>query len=46
MSRLDYITIAIVAVCILAIVFLVYKMTDLFKGETPADLTETVTHSV
>ncbi|HHM21495.1 MAG TPA: SPOR domain-containing protein [Bacteroidetes bacterium] len=36
MSRLDYITIGIVAACILAIVFLVYKMTDLFDDQ-PAD---------
>lgn len=35
MSRLDYITIAIVAACILAIIFLVYKMTDLFSDKQP-----------
>ncbi|MCB0640169.1 MAG: SPOR domain-containing protein [Phaeodactylibacter sp.] len=34
MSRLDYFTIAIVAVCILAIVFLLYRATDLFKKDT------------
>ncbi len=33
MSRLDYITIAIVIACILAIIFLVYKMTDLFTDK-------------
>lgn len=33
MSRLDYFTIAIVAVCILAILFLLYRTTPLFKGE-------------
>ena len=36
MSRLDFITIAIVAACILAIIFLVFKMTDLFNQPTPA----------
>ncbi len=37
MSRLDYITIAIVAACILAIIFLVYKMTDLFNEQPVVD---------
>ena len=38
MSRLDYFTIAIVAVCILAIVFLLYKTTDIFgKKDKPAE---------
>ena len=37
MSRLDYITIAIVAACILAIIFLVYKMTDLFNEKPATD---------
>ena len=41
MSRLDYITIGIVAACILAIIFLVYKMTDLFKEPTSTDAIET-----
>ncbi|MCB0675417.1 MAG: SPOR domain-containing protein [Saprospiraceae bacterium] len=43
MSRLDYFTIAIVVVCILAIVFLLYKTTDLFKKDNQLpdqDLTE------
>lgn len=40
MSRLDYITMAIVAICILAIVFLVYKMTDLFGGNSDGDTIE------
>ena len=31
MSRLDYFTIGVVAVCIMAIVFLLYQTTDLFK---------------
>lgn len=46
MSRLDYITIAIVAACILAIIFLVYKMTDLFKGKEAKEKIESVTDSV
>lgn len=47
MSRLDYITIAIVAACILAIIFLVYKMTDLFKkGEVDSNKIETVTDTI
>lgn len=46
MSRLDYITIGIVAVCLLAIIFLVYKMTDLFDGGKANDKIETVQDSV
>ena len=46
MSRLDYITIGIVAACILAIIFLVYKMTDLFKDQPTTDPTETTTDIV
>ncbi|MCB0706531.1 MAG: SPOR domain-containing protein [Saprospiraceae bacterium] len=38
MSRLDYFTVAIVAICILAIVFLLYRTTDLFKTDKPVDL--------
>ncbi len=37
MSRLDYITIGIVAACIIAIVFLVYKMTNLFDDGPVVD---------
>ncbi len=33
MSRLDFITIIIVVVCLAAIIFLIYKMTDLFEGK-------------
>lgn len=32
MSRLDYVTIGIVAVCIIALAFLLYKTTNLFGG--------------
>ena len=46
MSRLDYITIGIVAACILAIIFLVYKMTDLFGGDTNTDLIENTSKKV
>lgn len=46
MSRIDYLTIGIVAVCILAIIFLVYKMTDLFGGDNDGDKIETVQDSV
>ncbi|MEO1258381.1 MAG: SPOR domain-containing protein [Bacteroidota bacterium] len=46
MSRLDYITIGIVAACILAIIFLVYKMTDLFKEDTATDPIESTTTQV
>jgi cell division protein FtsN len=43
MSRLDYITIGIVTLCVLAILFLVYKMTNIFKEEEPAaEVVETV----
>lgn len=38
MSRLDYLTIGIIAVIVLAVLYLVYKMTDLFQSnalETP-----------
>lgn len=38
MSRLDYFTVAIVAICILAIIFLLYRTTDLFKSDNPGDL--------
>ncbi len=31
MSRIDYFTVAIVGVCIVAIIFLVYRMSDLFR---------------
>ncbi len=43
MSRIDYITIGIVSVCVLAIGFLVYKMTDLFNpqnGSTPVETSQ------
>ncbi len=42
MSRLDYFTIAIVAVCIIALIFLIYKTTDLLKKKdnTTADKIE------
>lgn len=46
MSRLDYVTIAIVGICILAILFLVYKMTNVFNGEKPKDKTEISADSV
>jgi cell division septation protein DedD len=46
MSKLDYITIGIVALCIMAIIFLVYKMTNVFKSDTPADNTESTTGPV
>jgi len=46
MSKLDYITIAIVAACILAIIFLVYKMTDLFNDQPVSDPIETTTTPV
>ncbi len=46
MSRLDYITIAIVAACILAIIFLVYKMTDLFGDEPVVNPIETTSNPV
>lgn len=46
MSKLDYVTIAIVAICIFAIVFLVYKMTGLFNSDKSAVQIETVSDSV
>lgn len=46
MSRLDYLTIAIVGACILAIIFLVYKMTDLFSGGKQDDKIEAVRDTV
>jgi len=46
MSKLDYVTIAIVAICILAIVFFVYKMTDLFGDKKAADKIENVVQQV
>lgn len=46
MSRIDYLTIGIVAVCILAILFLVYKMTDLFGSDNGGDNIESVQDSV
>ncbi len=46
MSRLDYVTVAIVGICILAIAFLVYKMTNVFNGDKPKDKTEISTDSV
>lgn len=42
MSKLDYVTVAIVAICILAIVFFVSKMTDLFGDKPATDQIETV----
>ena len=39
MSRLDYFTIGVVAVCIMAIVFLLYQTTDLFKFGDQAENT-------
>ncbi|MBR9920742.1 MAG: SPOR domain-containing protein [Bacteroidetes bacterium] len=35
MSRLDIFTVAIVAICVLAIVFLLYRTTDLFNSDNP-----------
>ncbi|MEZ4958917.1 MAG: SPOR domain-containing protein [Saprospiraceae bacterium] len=46
MSKLDYLTIAIVGACILAIIFLIYKMTDLFKGDKPLDKIEIAADSI
>jgi cell division septation protein DedD len=46
MSKLDYITVGIVALCILAIGFLVYKMTDLFNSDKPADKIEAAPDTV
>ncbi len=47
MSRIDYITIGIVSICILAIIFLVFKMTNIFKSEEePAPVVETIDETV
>ncbi len=49
MSRLDYVTIGIVAVCIIALAFLLYKTTNLFGGgepETPPNTTLTDTTAI
>lgn len=49
MSRLDYVTIGIVAVCIIALAFLLYKTTNLFGGgktETPTDAIVTDTTAI
>lgn len=46
MSRLDYLTIGIIAVIVLAVLYLVYKMTDLFQSnalETPPPIEQPVT---
>jgi hypothetical protein len=40
MSRLDYVTIAIVAVCVAALVYLIYMTTNLLGGEEEGALTE------
>jgi cell division septation protein DedD len=39
MSRIDYFTVAIVGICIVAIVFLVYRMSDLFRADEVATAT-------
>ncbi|MBK8564673.1 MAG: SPOR domain-containing protein [Saprospiraceae bacterium] len=46
MSKLDYVTIAIVGICIMAILFLVYKMTNVFKDGKQPDKTEIAADSV
>lgn len=46
MSKLDYVTIAIVAACVLAIAFLIYKMTDLFQSKDGKDKIEVVADTV
>jgi cell division septation protein DedD len=46
MSRIDYITIGIVSVCILAIGFLLYKMTDLFGPQGASAPVETSQNAV
>lgn len=46
MSKLDYVTIAIVGICIMAILFLVYKMTNVFNTDKQADQTEISADSV
>lgn len=42
MSRTDYLTLAIVAVCIVALAFLIYRMATMDAGSTAADPTEQV----
>ncbi len=46
MSKLDYVTIAIVGICIMAILFLVYKMTNVFKDGKQPDKTEIAADNV
>ncbi len=46
MSKLDYVTIAIVGICIMAILFLVYKMTNVFKGDKATEKTELTVDSL
>ncbi|MCU0347670.1 MAG: SPOR domain-containing protein [Saprospiraceae bacterium] len=46
MSKLDYVTIAIVGICIMAILFLVYKMTNVFNGDKATDKTEISANNV
>lgn len=46
MSKLDYVTIAIVGICIMAILFLVYKMTNVFNTDKQTDQTEISADSV
>jgi cell division protein FtsN len=46
MSKLDYVTIAIVGICIMAILFLVYKMTNVFKDGKQTDKTEIAADNV
>lgn len=46
MSKLDYVTIAIVGICIMAILFLVYKMTNVFKEGKQTEKTEIAADSV
>ncbi len=41
MSRLDYVTIAIVAVCVAALIYLIYMTTNLLGGPEEPPLTET-----
>jgi hypothetical protein len=43
MSRLDYVTIAIVAVCVAALIYLIYMTTNLLGGNDPAPEVATVT---
>lgn len=44
MSRLDFLTIAIVTVCIVALGYLVYKTIGLMGSDTPKEQTEAVTN--